>query len=461
MPADVKPFHARKNPLFACTSMITMIAACLIILLYGQASASPDQAVSSPPLQTACVTSECHKGMGTLSYVHGPIARGECTYCHVQTGKHSFKPISDSGKQCVECHEQGAPLAVVHQPVKQRQCIKCHDPHQSANKYQLRAAGADLCFLCHKKSIAGSTFVHGPVAVGSCNACHAGHQSQMRKLLLIDGNDLCFSCHTDKADQLKNAKFLHDPVKQSCLYCHNPHSAPYRYMVKADSTNLCYSCHRQKNNEILAASVKHKGLDTDKGCTACHDAHASEHPKMLVKQSGDLCLGCHDRVYTSASGRLENMKELLEKNKDHHGPIRQNDCSGCHNAHGSNYFRILRENFPPLFYAGYDPDNYKLCFMCHEKSLASVKLTTTLTGFRNYQKNLHFVHVNKPVKGRTCRACHDAHATNNPRHIRDSVPFGSANWNLPVGFTKTDGGGSCLPGCHKKFSYDREHEIKN
>ena len=449
---------ARKILYFDCTATIFLIAACLLALVVGN---TPARADSPAPSKTACVTSDCHKGMGTMPYVHGPVARGECTYCHVQVGSHQFKPIADSGKQCVECHEQGEPLPVVHQPVRQKQCVKCHDPHQSANKFQLRKGGADLCFQCHNKSIAGDKFVHGPVAVGSCSACHAGHQSRLGKLLLTKGNDLCYSCHTDKSDQFKNGKFLHTPVEKSCLYCHNPHSSPYRYMVKSDSTRLCYSCHRKKEKEIAAVSVKHKGLDTEKGCMACHEAHVSEHPKLIAKQTAELCLGCHDRTYDSAGGRLENIKVLLAKNKEHHGPIRQNDCSSCHNPHGSDNFRMLREYFPPIFYAGYNSDNYKLCFMCHEKSLASEELTTTLTGFRNYQKNLHYVHVNKQTKGRTCRACHDAHATNNPRHIRDSVPFGSANWKLPVGFTKTNTGGQCLPGCHKLYSYDREREIKN
>ena len=408
-----------------------------------------------------CVTAECHKGMATAPYVHGPVANGECTFCHLQVGDHKFKPIAEPGKQCLECHERVDTLPVVHLPVKEKKCTRCHDPHQSLSKFQLRAEGAELCFLCHNKSIAGGKFVHGPVAVGSCSACHAGHQSRLRKLLLTDGNDLCFSCHSDKAEQFKSGKFAHAPVEKSCLYCHNPHSSPFRFTVKADGTQLCYSCHREKHQDINAVSVKHKGLNTDKGCIACHEPHVSNHPKLTVSGSADLCLSCHDRAYTSPNGRVENIKELLAKNTDHHGPIRQKDCSGCHNAHGSNNFRILRENFPPLFYSGYNPDNYKLCFMCHEKSLASERLTTTLTGFRNYQQNLHYVHVNKQVKGRTCRACHDAHATNNARHIRDTVPFGSANWRLPVGFVKTETGGQCLPGCHKLFKYDREREIKN
>jgi predicted CXXCH cytochrome family protein len=168
---------------------------------------------------------------------------------------------------------------------------------------------------------------------------------------------------------------------------------------------------------------------------------------------------CHNKALDTPNGKIPNMEALLAQNKEVHGPIKQKDCSGCHNAHGSDNYRILRKNVSPVFYAAFDPKNYDLCFSCHEKTLVLDARTTTLTGFRNGDQNLHFVHVNKAVKGRTCRACHDAHATNNPRHIRDAVPFGS--WELPVGFQITSEGGSCLPGCHGRFSYDRKSAVKN
>jgi predicted CXXCH cytochrome family protein len=303
-------------------------------------------------------------------------------------------------------------------------------------------------------------FVHGPVAVGGCTACHAVHQGNYPKLLRAAGNALCFECHSDKAEAFKNKKFIHEPVKESCIQCHNPHSADYKYNFTSDgSQDLCFTCHTDKQKDISTVTVKHKGLDTGKKCLACHDPHVSDFVKQLTKQPADLCMDCHDKAFVSATGKIADMKALLANNKVHHGPIKQKDCSGCHNTHGSNNFRILRENFPPVFYAGYDQNNYKLCFTCHEKTLASDEKTTKMTAFRNGDQNLHFVHVNKAVKGRTCRACHDAHATNNPRHIRDSVPFSS--WNLPVGFVKTENGGQCLPGCHKMYIYDRNQPVKN
>jgi predicted CXXCH cytochrome family protein len=173
----------------------------------------------------------------------------------------------------------------------------------------------------------------------------------------------------------------------------------------------------------------------------------------------DTCMICHDKPLDTPTGKVLNMEQFLAANKEAHGPILQKDCSACHNAHGSDNFRMLKEDFPPVFYAPFDLKKYNLCFNCHEKTLVLDPKTTTLTGFRNGDQNLHYVHVNKSVKGRTCRACHDVHATNNPRHVRDAVPFGG--WDLPVGFVKKENGGSCLPGCHQRFDYDRKSPVKN
>ncbi len=251
--------------------------------------------------------------------------------------------------------------------------------------------------------------MHGPIAVGVCAMCHNPHQSDFPKMLNAAGNAVCYICHTDKAETFKGKKFMHNPVKEQCTGCHNP--------------------------------------------------HVSDYVKQLVKQPVDTCMMCHDKPLDTPGGRIINMKEYLARNREYHSPIQQNDCSACHNTHGSDNFRILRKYFPQAFYASFDPKNYELCFNCHEKTLVLDPKTTTLTGFRNGDQNLHFVHVNKEVKGRTCRACHDAHATNNPKHIRDAVPFGA--WGLPVGFVKTEDGGSCLPGCHQKFEYRRTAPAKN
>lgn len=446
--------------------VMLLLLASAVVAGYSSFSTREGEALAST--QSSCVTGQCHSKMGKDKFVHGPVAVGDCGSCHRGEGekhraspaKNRFGPIVKVGELCYQCHERVDTKKGVHKPVKDGSCTKCHDPHQSPYKFQIRGEGSNLCFMCHDKKLASRKFVHGPVAVGGCSMCHNPHQTDFPKMLAAAGNDVCLLCHTDKIEAFKNKKFTHKPVQEKCASCHDPHSGDYKFNFAAEgSQDLCLKCHADKRETVAKARVKHGGLETEKKCLACHDPHVSDYVKQLVKQPVETCNMCHDRPLDTQDGKIINMKEHLAKNKEHHGPILQGDCSGCHNTHGSDNFRILRKYFPPVFYAPFDPKNYDLCFNCHEKTLVLDPKTTTLTGFRNGDQNLHFVHVNKAVKGRTCRACHDAHATNNPKHIRDTVPFGA--WGLPVGFQKTANGGSCLPGCHQRFDYNRTSAVKN
>ena len=84
--------------------------------------------------------------------------------------------------------------------------------------------------------------------------------------------------------------------------------------------------------------------------------------------------------------------------------------------------------------------------------------TTDLTDFRNGSLNLHYIHVNKADRGRTCRACHATHGSDQPKHIRDTVPFGM--WEIPLKFDKTETGGGCTTGCHQTRAYDRKDPVE-
>ena len=54
----------------------------------------------------------------------------------------------------------------------------------------------------------------------------------------------------------------------------------------------------------------------------------------------------------------------------------------------------------------YKTENYAICWDCHNKDMALTEVTSTLTGFRNGSRNLHFFHINQK-KGRSCKACHE------------------------------------------------------
>jgi hypothetical protein len=86
------------------------------------------------------------------------------------------------------------------------------------------------------------------------------------------------------------------------------------------------------------------------------------------------------------------------------------------------------------------------------------RYTDTDTDFRNGRLNLHYLHVNQENGGQTCRACHSAHAGNQPKLIRDQAPSGS--WSIPLQFKKSNTGGSCLAGCHGEYTYDRVNPVR-
>lgn len=427
----------------------------------------PAAAETAKKPKDSCITAKCHAGMGKEKFVHGPVAAGECTVCHGKSEKHKdnpkknkFEAIADIAAKCYSCHEKFKVKKVMHDPVTNGECISCHSPHGSAFKFQLVNKGGELCFNCHDEELVGGKFVHGPAAVGGCVACHDPHTADYEKNLKAKAPELCYMCHTDKAEMINAAEFVHKPVEENCVKCHNPHSAPEQFMLQSKSPTLCLDCHEDKKEQLAQVSVKHGALEIDRSCLNCHDAHMSNIGKNLIMEPMDLCLSCHDREYkTDNDKKIMNIKKWLAENTDHHGPIKQKDCSGCHDPHGSQNFRILRYFYPPSFYKPFKPENYNLCFSCHEKTLVLNPKTTKLTNFRNGEKNLHFTHVNKPVKGRTCRACHETHASNFPKHIREGVPFGG--WELPVNYVKTETGGSCTPGCHKIKQYDRVEEVIN
>jgi predicted CXXCH cytochrome family protein len=365
-------------------------------------------------------------------------------------------PATAAPGSCMSCHAALVKQAVPHDPVSE--CSTCHTQDKgNAHKFTPVAEGAALCTTCHEVAKATDKFVHGPVAVGDCVTCHNPHGSANKRLLRTPGAKLCEQCHEDMTAKLASKRFAHAPVKTDCVGCHNPHASPIRYQLKAQGSALCLSCHKDTAKLIETSPVKHDAVSQGQACLTCHEPHAADVRPQLRAGSMTLCLTCHDRPMDTAAGPIQDIKAWLTANPNLHGPIKQQDCVGCHKPHESEHFRLLKQDYPAKFYSPFDPKNYELCFTCHQPDLVRVERTTTLTGFRDGDRNLHFVHVNRTEKGRTCRACHEAHSSTEPKHLRKSVPFGS--WSLPIKFQAAPDGGKCSPGCHVAFEYRRPARV--
>ena len=265
---------------------------------------------------------------------------------------------------------------------------------------------------------------------------------------------MCLGCHTEMGSRFTNARFRHKAAMAGCTDCHSPHMSEERYMLKAAVPGLCGKCHEKIMKDQQTAAANHPTVTEPPACMNCHDPHMAQEGKLLLADGLDICLKCHDKTIKAGTQEFVDMKQLLAANQNRHGPLQRRDCSACHNPHGSSHFRLLTNEYPKDFYAPFFTSNYDLCFRCHESALATDEHTTSTTEFRDGDRNLHFVHVNRTSHGRTCRSCHEVHASTLPKHIGVTVPFG--NWRLPVKFEKTENGGSCTPGCHAVQKYDRQ-----
>jgi predicted CXXCH cytochrome family protein len=334
----------------------------------------------------------------------------------------------------------------IHGPVKSGDCIACHDPHGAERGFLLREPYSKLCRMCHNPlAYMSGAFVHKPAQDGNCGICHDPHASNQRFRLTDIGANLCLSCHTETIEMM-TLGYTHTPLVESgCSDCHDPHSGNDKLRLRTAPEQICFSCHKAKKDEIDHSTYRHEPAFEGK-CTFCHSPHASSTRELLHSKIDTLCYSCHKEASEWKTMKFQ------------HGPVLQGNCTACHDPHGSDNPYILRLPFPEKFYTQYEDGKYSLCFLCHAEAMITVEQTETITSFRNGGKNLHAFHV-KQKKGRTCRACHDVHASNEERHMREEFRFGKIN--IPLYYFKTTSGGRCIPGCHKERAYDRVNAIIN
>lgn len=287
--------------------------------------------------------------------------------------------------------------------------------------------------------------VHQPVAAGECETCHqafgGAHPGAGSMSLVTRGADLCLSCHEDPA---RGASFVHPPVADDCTACHSPHQSGHAKLLLQPGGKLCLMCH----DAIMAGKQVH-GPVKAQNCAMCHDPHASNNPMLLVRSGNALCLACHPGI-----------EQIVAAASSQHEPVSRGRCWECHAPHAADFSPYLRAHYPTGLYEPYSREQYALCFTCHNPEAFEYDRTSEATSFRNRDQNLHHFHVAKLGKGRACKVCHGVHGADQPRLIQSrSSHFGK--WQIPVFFTQTDTGGTCMAGCHRPKSYDLMQRVEN
>ena len=316
-------------------------------------------------------------------------------------GKQPHPPLA--GKACIDCHEQNVSPTVSCLVAREPLCVLCHDIPDAGGLSRLVKSDSPLCYKCHDKQKFKNSFNHGPFVFGACVACHDPHGGKEPRMLRISGRQLCLTCHRDMDTRFTNARFRHRGLANGCTECHSPHSSEQHYELKAAVPALCAKCHQEVVRAQESAEAKHSPVTEAPACMNCHNPHLSDNEHLLLAEEPDTCLRCHNEPIKIGPSELEPMGPVLAANPRQHGPMQSKECSGCHKAHGSPYFRLLTDEYPKRFYTPFQESKYDLCFRCHEATLVTEERTTTLTGFRDGDRNLHFVHVDKVKDGRTCR----------------------------------------------------------
>lgn len=236
----------------------------------------------------------------------------------------------------------------------------------------------------------------------------------------------CAACHGDPTQHLESGKtegllrFAVDPTTDSaaCLTCHARRSAG-EWLASAHAQDLactsCHSIHGAQRPEstcaschhdvqaLMSAPSHHPVREGKMTCASCHNVH-SGNPAALAtsERTNDLCFTCH---------QAQQGPFIFQ-----HAPVEE-DCTICHNPHGSVANNLLVANEPFL------------CLQCHEFHFH--------TGFRTVDTQGTVIVGGKPypnVQGRygyiqafgtRCTQCHiRVHGTDLPSN---TVPGQGAN----------------------------------
>jgi len=476
-----------------------LIAAPLCLALLGAWSAlAQPQPKAGPPVAPGvrpadrvhdCTTGGCHAQQLDYKFQHGPAAVSACDACHVYADAraHTFRLRAEGRDLCTFCHinKAGSEAPVSHKPFADGECLKCHNPHGSGVRFMNRHADTNtMCLSCHQVVLEGHASVHEAVTEKSCTACHKPHTSDHEKLLTKDTRALCLSCHEDVGHQIETATSVHEPLIAGggdCLKCHTAHASDTTHQLIAPPAQLCGDCHKEVAKLAASAPNPHSAVLDGEACLNCHKPHGSGHANLMKDEPVATCLACHKEAPMVTAPKKEDnpakpvfavprptpaalpenaaprsvarpVPELANRGLNPHGPVAEGKCAACHDVHGGSHADLLKARFSSEFVQAFAPENFALCFTCHDQKLVEGQTTSDATNFRDGERNLHFLHVNQD-QGRACTACHTVHASRFEKQICDSVTYG--NWQLPLNYKPSETGGSCAPGCHRAQTYTR------
>ena len=281
--------------------------------------------------------------------------------------------------------------------------------------------GDAKCVKCHDETeaypvLSMATTKHGMAKDGrlpSCVGCHGPSETHTNKPEgmkdrpkpefpygkrtkddIAGHNQVCADCHKGGRKFMDWAGSAHAARDVPCTDCHKLHIQKDPVRDKRTQADVCYTCHKEQR--VLFNKPSHHPVPEAKmACSDCHASHGSSGPKLVQRDTiADTCFSCH----------MEKRGPFVRK----HEPAE--DCTICHNPHGSAVDALLKVRAPML------------CQQCHEPGHyggfpgftngASGPLGGNTAGTRGI------------TQARSCLNCHtNIHGTNNPYDATNERTF--------------------------------------
>jgi DmsE family decaheme c-type cytochrome len=236
-----------------------------------------------------------------------------------------------------------------------------------------------------------------PMANLQCEACHGGGAEHSDRRLagpvhplivsfgatsetpVAEQNAVCESCH-ERDVGLDWHGSMHQRNDTACVACHQVHAQTDPVSLQTGQAEVCFDCHRAQRADSLKPSTHPIRFDA-MVCTDCHDPHVSvSDGELVAATTNELCTSCH----------AEYRGPMLFE----HAPVTE-DCSLCHEPHGSIHAPLLTRRAPLL------------CQSCHsQRGHPSISFT---------DGSLPSGNPSAMVMSQSCMNCHTAvHGSNHP-----------------------------------------------
>jgi predicted CXXCH cytochrome family protein len=271
-------------------------------------------------------------------------------------------------------------------------CGTCHNTHGSPNYRLLKTSlnGKSGINVTATVDASGHTVAYGSGMSGFCTACHASYincgtaagYTRHPVDVALTAQELANYNHAQGGKYLP----LEAGNKVTCITCHFAHGSPNDKMKRLPGNQMCQTCHAKGldvTDNYVQVMYTHGGFSGNGGdCTVCHSMHAANNRKLLVvAEETDLCYGCHaqdgsrrgsftqaqlvwkgDRpaspadwngtagsfgaTYDPATGGSIQSHHLINKTDSAApgGTTTEHHCGTCHNPHGNNNYRLLRDD---------------------------------------------------------------------------------------------------------------------